>query len=67
MKDLRDLEEHLDELETELGYLYCIAREEASMTLNGAIRWNRQVERLDDIMDDIRQDFQMLVEDSSES
>ena len=67
MKDLRDLEEHLDRLEAELGYLYRIAGEEASMTLNGAIRWNRQVEHLDGIMDGIRQDFQMLVEDSSES
>ena len=36
------------------------------MTLEGARRWDRQVERLDGIMDDIRQDFQMLVEDSSE-
>ncbi len=66
MKDLKDLEEHLDDLEIELRSLYRIAGEEARMTLKGARRWNRQVERLDGAMDDIRQDFQMLVEDTSE-
>ena len=66
VKDLKDLEEHLDDLEIELRSLYRIAGEEARMTLKGARRWNRQVERLDGAMDDIRQDFQMLVEDASE-
>ena len=66
VKDLKDLEEHLDDLEIELRSLYRIAGEEALMTLKGARRWNRQVERLDGAMDDIRQDFQMLVEDASE-
>ena len=66
MKDLKDLEEHLDDLEIELRSLYRIAAEEMTMTLKGARRWNRQVERLDGAMDDIRQDFQMLVEDASE-
>ena len=50
----------------QLGSLYRIAAEKMTMTLEGARRWDRQVERLDGIMDDIRQDFQMLVEDSSE-
>ena len=66
VKDLKDLEEHLDDLEIELRSLYRIAGEEARMTLKGARRWNRQMERLDGAMDDIRQDFQMLVEDASE-
>ena len=66
VKDLKDLEEHLDDLEIELRSLYRIAGEEARMTLKGARRWNRQGERLDGAMDDIRQDFQMLVEDASE-
>ena len=66
MKDLKDLEEHLDDLEIELRSLYRIAGEETQMTLKGARRWNSQVERLDGAMDDIRQDFQMLAEDSSE-
>ena len=66
MKDLKDLEGHLDDLEIELRSLYRIAGEEAQMTLKGARRWNSQVERLDGAMDDIRQDFQMLTEDSSE-
>ena len=66
VKDLKDLEEHLDDLEIELRSLYRIAGEEARMTLKGARRWNSQVERLDGAMDDIRQDFQMLVEDASE-
>ena len=35
------------------------------MTLNGARRWNRQTERLDDIMDTLRQDAEMLIEDAS--
>jgi cob(I)alamin adenosyltransferase len=65
VKDLRDLEEHLDRLETELRSLYRIAGEEASMTLNGARRWNRQTERLDDIMDTLRQDAEMLIEGAS--
>ena len=67
MKDLKDLEEHLDDLEIELRSLYRIAGEEARMTLNGARRWDRQVERLDGIMDALRQDAEMLSEDSSES
>ena len=67
MKDLKDLKEHLDDLEIELRSLYCIAGEEARMTLNGARRWDRQVERLDGIMDTLRQDAEMLSEDSSES
>ena len=67
MKDLKDLKEHLDDLEIELRSLYRIAGEEARMTLNGARRWGRQVERLDGIMDALRQDAEMLSEDSSES
>ncbi|WP_243812355.1 hypothetical protein LRM48_002325 [Candidatus Nanosynbacter sp. TM7-008] len=67
MKDLKDLKEHLDDLEIELRSLYRIAGEEARMTLNGARRWDRQVERLDGIMDALRQDAEMLSEDSSES
>ena len=66
MKDLRDLKGDIDSLEAALGSLYRIAAEKMTMTLEGARRWDRQVERLDGIMDDIRQDFQMLVEDSSE-
>ena len=66
MKDLRDLKGDIDNLEAALGSLYRIAAEKMTMTLEGARRWDRQVERLDGIMDDIRQDFQMLVEDSSE-
>lgn len=67
MKDLKDLKEHLDDLEIELRSLYRIAGEEARMTLNGARRWDGQVERLDGIMDALRQDAEMLSEDSSES
>ena len=67
MKDLKDLKEHLDDLEIELRSLYRIAGEEARMTLNGARRWDRQVECLDGIMDALRQDAEMLSEDSSES
>jgi len=67
VKDLKDLKEHLDDLEIELRSLYRIAGEEARMTLNGARRWDRQVERLDGIMDALRQDAEMLSEDSSES
>ena len=67
MKDLKDLKEHLDDLEIELRSLYRIAGEEAQMTLNGARRWDGQVERLDGIMDALRQDAEMLSEDSSES
>ena len=67
MKDLRDFTGDLDDLETELRSLYRIAGEEARMTLNGARRWDRQVERLDGIMDALRQDAEMLSEDSSES
>ena len=66
MKDLRDLKGDIDSLEAALGSLYRIVAEKMTMTLEGARRWDRQVERLDGIMDDIRQDFQMLVEDSSE-
>ena len=66
MKDLWDLKGDIDSLEAALGSLYRIAAEKMTMTLEGARRWDRQVERLDGIMDDIRQDFQMLVEDSSE-
>ena len=62
MKDLRDLKGDIDSLEAALGSLYRIAAEKMTMTLEGARRWDRQVERLDGI----RQDFQMLVEDSSE-
>ena len=65
MKDLKDLKEHLDDLEIELRSLYRIAVEEAQMTLNGARRWDDQVERLDNILDAIRQDTEMLVEDAS--
>jgi hypothetical protein len=65
VKDLKDLKEHLDDLEIELRSLYRIAGEEAQMTLNGARRWDDQVERLDNILDAIRQDTEMLVEDAS--
>ena len=59
MKDLRDLKEDLDSLESALGSLSRIAGDEAQMTLNGARRWNRQMERLDSIMDALRQDAEM--------
>ena len=65
MKDLKDLKEHLDDLEIELRSLYRIAGEEAQMTLNGARRWDDQVERLDNILDVLRQDAEMLSEDNS--
>lgn len=48
-----------------LGPLYRIAGEEARMTLNGARRWDNQVERLDNILDVLRQDAEMLSEDDS--
>jgi len=67
MKDLRDLQEDIDILETALGSLYRIAAEEVTMSLSGARRWNSQTELLDSIMDAIRQDAEMLSEDSSES
>ncbi len=65
MKDLRDFTGDLDDLETELRSLYRIAGEEARMTLNGARRWDNQVERLDNILDVLRQDAEMLSEDDS--
>ena len=65
MKDLRDLKEDIDILETALGSLYRIAAEEVTMSLSGARRWNSQTELLDSIMDAIRQDAEMLSEDDS--
>ena len=67
MKDLRDLKEDLDTLETEIRHLYRIAGEEATMTLGGYGRWNKQTERLEDILDAIKQDAEMLSEDEHES
>ncbi len=67
MKDLRDLKEDLDTLETEIRHLYRIAGEEATMTLGGYDRWNKQTERLEGILDAIKQDAEMLSEDEHES